>query len=127
LARGGFLSGLEYGFSHRGNNSQSLPSAQFTDDFLDWINRGKSEHTVYYGVKDDKTVYVGRTKQPLEVRCAQHNAMGKDFDWLEPMYTNLTLNQAREIEQYLMEYGPSQLNKINSISPKATFYTAAMY
>lgn len=37
-------------------------------------------------------------------------------------YDGLTRNQARSIEQYYIESGPNELNKINSIGKNNTYY-----
>ena len=71
---------------------------------------------------DDTALYTGITKQPIQSRLSQHNANGKGFDSLKPQYEGLTKNQARSIEQYFIENGPNQLNKINSISPNNKHY-----
>lgn len=96
--------------------------------FYRWLNSGKTDYQVYFGVKHDGYVYTGIIKQDLEDRLAQHNRPrktktgevlpGKDLDDLDLVYEGLTRNQARAIEQYMIEYGPNRLNKINSISPK---------
>ena len=52
--------------------------------------------------------------------------MGKEFTDLEVQYSGLTRNQARAIEQYLIENGPNEKNIINSISPKSKYYNEAM-
>ena len=60
-------------------------------------------------------------------RLYQHNYKGKAFENLEVQVSNLTRNQARAIEQYLIENGPAnKLNKVNSISPKSMHYHDAM-
>lgn len=70
--------------------------------------------------------YTGITKQTLGARLSQHNASEKGFQRLEEQFSNLTRNQARAIEQYFIENGPNELNKINSISPKNKYYQDAM-
>ena len=77
-------------------------------------------------MKDGKAQYTGITKQPLESRLYQHNAKGKGFSNLDPQASGLTRNQARAIEQYYIENGPSEINKINSISPDNKYYKDAM-
>lgn len=79
---------------------------------------------MYFGIKKGKAVYTGITKQTLKARLSQRNAKG--FQTLRLIYDNLTRNQARAIEQYYIENGPNELNKINSISPKNKFYEDAL-
>ena len=65
-------------------------------------------------------------EQHLDTRLNQHNTNGKGFSRLEPISSGLTRNQARSIEQYYIENGPNDLNKINSISPNNKYYEDAM-
>ena len=82
---------------------------------------------VYFGFdKNNNPKYTGITKQTKEARLAQHNRNGKDFLRLEIQYDNLTRNQARAIEQYFIENGPNELNKINSIGKNNKYYQDAM-
>ena len=90
------------------------------------MNKGNADNKVYFGVKDDMQQYTGITKQTLDARLSQHNANGKGFQQLEEQFSDLTRNQARAIEQYFIENGPNELNKINSISPNNKFYQDAM-
>ena len=97
--------------------------------FNNWLNKGSSDNSVYYGIYGKKraAVYTGITKQDLESRLSQHNRQGKNFVKLNEQYSDLTRNQARAVEQYLIENGhANQLNKINSISPKNKMYDEAM-
>ena len=97
--------------------------------FNNWLNKGSSNNSVYYGIygKERDAVYTGITKQDLESRLSQHNRQGKNFVKLNEQYSDLTRNQARAVEQYLIENGhANQLNKINSISPKNKMYDEAM-
>ncbi|CYU93344.1 Cell wall-associated polypeptide CWBP200 [Streptococcus suis] len=97
--------------------------------FEEWLTKGNSDNMVYFGVKDGVPVYTGITKQPIENRLAQHIRGGKDIDELIPLYEGLTRNQARALEQSLIEnpLGTSNvLNKINSISPNNVFYDDAL-
>ena len=71
-------------------------------------------------------VYTGITRQSPKIRLQQHNHNGKSFSDLAVQYKDLTRNQARALEQYYIEHGPNALNKINSISPNATYYKEAM-
>ncbi|WP_084758062.1 GIY-YIG nuclease family protein, partial [Defluviitalea phaphyphila] len=98
-----------------------------SDDFFKWLNKGKANYKVYYGIQDGEAVYTGITKQDLEKRLYQHNYKGKGFDRLLKQYDGLTRNQARAIEQYYIEKGPANLlNKINSIRPSHRHYNQAM-
>ena len=97
--------------------------------FNNWLNKGSSNNSVYYGIDANTgdAVYTGITKQGLESRLYQHNRQGKNFSHLDEQYSGLTRNQARAVEQYLIENGhANQLNKINSISPKNKMYNDAM-
>ena len=91
-------------------------------DTVKWLNKGSKDYTVYYGIEKGNAVYTGITKQDLEKRRYQHNYKGKDFDNLKPVYTGLTRNQARALEQYHIINGPNKQNDINSISPKRKIY-----
>ena len=66
------------------------------------------------------------TKQGIDKRLRQHIQNGKSFSHLDEQLSGLTRNQARAIEQYLIENGDANtLNKINSISPNNIFYDDA--
>lgn len=98
-------------------------------DFNNWLNKGSSDNSVYYGINSNtgEAVYTGITKQGLDSRLSQHNRQGKNFLRLDEQHNTLTRNQARSIEQYLIENGSAnQLNKINSISPNNKMYGDAM-
>ena len=97
--------------------------------FNNWLNKGSSDNSVYYGIDANTgdAVYTGITKQGLESRLYQHNRQGKNFSHLDEQYSDLTRNQARAVEQYLIENGnANKLNKINSISPNNQMYDEAM-
>ena len=96
------------------------------DGFEEWLNKGKTDNKVYFGMKGNDAKYVGITKQPIETRLAQHNRADKNFTRLEIQYENLTRNQARAVEQYFIENGPNDMNQINSISPNNMYYQDAM-
>ena len=106
--------------------SSAKSSHKTTEGFDNWLNKGEVNNKVYFGMKDGKAQYTGITKQPLESRLYQHNAKGKGFSNLDPQTSGLTRNQARAIEQYYIENGPSEINKINSISPDNKYYKDAM-
>ena len=100
-----------------------------SDDTLKWLNKGDANNIVYYSVKDAEAVYTGITKQDIAKRLYQHNygPNGKSLDYLEAQMENLTRNQARAIEQYLIENGPANaLNKANSISPTSQYYDESL-
>ena len=80
-------------------------------------------------MKDGEAVYTGITKQDIAKRLYQHNygPKGKGLDYLESQMEGLTRNQARAIEQYLIENGPANaLNKANSISPNSQYYKESL-
>ncbi len=101
-------------------------ASQSAKGFDNWLNKGESNNTVYFGIKNGEAQYTGITKQSLDSRLNQHNTNGKGFSRLEPISSGLTRNQARSIEQYYIENGPNDLNKINSISPNNKYYEDAM-
>ncbi len=95
--------------------------------FDEWINKGSSDNKVYFRIdKNNYPKYTGITKQTKLARLAQHNKNGKSFLDLEIQYENLTKNQARAIEQYFIENGPNELNKINSIGQNNKYYQDAL-
>ncbi len=98
-----------------------------SDKTLKWLNKGDADNVVYYGIKNGKEVYTGITKHELAKRLYQHNYNGKGFETLVEQVKGLTRNQARAIEQYLIENGPANaMNKINSISPNSPYYIEAL-
>ena len=103
-------------------------SSKYSPEFLEWLNKGESNNTVYKGLnKYGEEMYTGITRQPLESRLKQHIRAGKDFNRLEISFTNLTRNQARSIETYkILTDGTSQVNKILSVSRKHRFFNEAM-
>nr|MBP9985137.1 hypothetical protein [Prevotella sp.] len=127
-----FLLGLKLGTweaasSPVGNSSALKNGLNISDDTLNWLNKGDANTSVYYGVKNGEEVYTGITKQELAKRLYQHNYNGKDFETLVEQVSGLTKNQARAIEQYLIENGPANaLNKANSISPNSKYYKEAL-
>ena len=105
------------------NKADGLKPRKLIDkDTVKWLNKGSKDYTVYYGIENGNAVYTGITKQELKKRRYQHKAAGKPFDDLEPVYTGLTRNQARALEQYYIINGPNKHNGINSISPKRKIY-----
>jgi 5-bromo-4-chloroindolyl phosphate hydrolysis protein len=80
-------------------------------------------------MKDGEAVYTGISKQDLAKRLYQHNygPNGKGLDYLEEQLSGLTRNQARAVEQYLIENGSANaMNQINSISPNSSYYSEAL-
>ena len=128
-ALGGAVGGL-IGFgagkavSAIGNKVSNATSS--AEGFDTWLNKGEANNKVYFGIKDNEPQYTGITKQNLEARLQQHNTNGKGFSNLRGVDSGLTRNQARSIEQYYIENGPNDLNKINSISPDNKYYNDAM-
>lgn len=87
------------------------------------LSGGRADTYVYYGTRDGKYVYTGITKNP-DRRAAQH---GERFDYLDQITdAPVTRGQARAIEQALIVRNPGFENKINSISPKHTYYNDAI-
>ncbi len=85
--------------------------------------KGPSNTHVYVGVRNGKINYVGISKNPAK-RAAQH---GNRFDRLDVLtHKPLTRRQARAIEQALINRNPHFSNKINSISPKRSWYKEAV-
>ena len=110
-------------------DTKNLPklTTSSSKQFVDWLNKGESNNVVYFGIQDSAdAVYTGITRQSPKIRLQQHNHNGKSFSDLAVQYKDLTRNQARALEQYYIEHGPNALNKINSISPNATYYKEAM-
>lgn len=101
-------------------------SGSSISEFDAWLNKGASDNKVYFGIKNGEAQYTGITRQTLNARLSQHNASGKGFQRLEEQFSGLTRNQARAIEQYYIENGPNNLNKINSISSNHRFYQEAI-
>jgi len=97
-----------------------------SDDALTWLTKGDADNVVYYGLQNGEEVYTGITKQDLAKRLYQHNYGGKNLDDLVAQVEGLTRNQARAVEQYLIENGSANaLNQINSISTSHRFYDDA--
>jgi len=83
---------------------------------------GQAAYSVYLGIKNGKPVYAGITKD-IMCRASDH---GGRFDSLLPLnQTRLTRDQARGIEQTLINNHPQFQNQINSISPRRAWYGEA--
>jgi len=108
---------------------KDLAAKSLSEAASKWLNSGAKDNVVYYGIKKGKAVYTGITKQSLLKRLYQHNygTKGKGLDDLRAQFTDLTRNQARAIEQYLIEHGKANaMNKANSISKTSKYYSTAM-
>ncbi len=108
------------------NTVKNASPQKTAEGFDTWLNKGEANNKVYFGMKGDEAKYTGITKQSTSARLNQHNANGKGFTDLRVKESGLTRNQARAIEQYYIENGPNELNKINSISPDNKYYKDAM-
>jgi hypothetical protein len=93
------------------------------EQFLEWIGRGEKDYHVYIGY--DKSTgeakYVGFTGR----------LKGRQGDWkdkyrLEPVASGLTKNEARSVEQAIINQNPGFDNKINSISRRRPFFEMAL-
>lgn len=128
-AASGAISGaIGYGIGSISNRiASNKANSEYSDDFLEWLNKGDADNKVYFGVSENGTYdYVGISKQPLKTRLVQHRHNGKAFFDLDLQHSGLTRNQARALEQYYIENGPNALNKINSISLDSVFYNDAI-
>jgi predicted GIY-YIG superfamily endonuclease len=97
--------------------------AAISKETSDWLSKGPADTHVYYGIKNGEENYVGITKD-LEQRYKQH---GDRFDFLKQITnTPLTRNQARAVEQALINRNSHFSNKINSISSKRPWYNEAV-
>jgi hypothetical protein len=84
---------------------------------------GEAIHDVYMGMRNGKPVYVGITKD-IATRSCQH---GDRFDYLAKITpSQLTRDQARGIEQSVMNKNPNFENVNNSISPNRSWYDEAV-
>ncbi|MGD7708309.1 hypothetical protein [Microlunatus sp. Y2014] len=88
------------------------------------LSGGPANTHVYLGVRNGKPVYGGITTN-IGRRSSQH---GDRFDQLRQVTTEpLTRGQARSVEQALIvRNGAGFENKINSISPKHSYYGDAV-
>jgi len=84
---------------------------------------GEAAYDVYLGIKNGKPVYAGMTKD-LACRAKDH---GDRFDSILSLTGSpVTRDQARAIEQALINGNPQFQNKINSISPGRSWYQEAL-
>ncbi|MFL6162034.1 MAG: RHS repeat-associated core domain-containing protein [Jatrophihabitantaceae bacterium] len=86
------------------------------------LEQGDADVTVYYAKNVEGNCYFGITKD-FETRMAQHEAAGKNFVETVNLELKLTRNQARVVEQRLINEGGGAVssggklvNKINSIA-----------
>ncbi|MCL2332848.1 MAG: hypothetical protein FWC54_05130, partial [Actinomycetia bacterium] len=98
-----------------------------------WLAQGDKGSSVYQLIDGDTANYIGRTTRDVAERVGEHaQDIQKVFDTSKTVAGNLTLNQSRALEQYLIEQGDfinTGLNKINSLSPTGTaaqYYKGAM-
>jgi hypothetical protein len=89
-----------------------------------WLGKGPKNTSVYLGFKGGKDVYVGITRQAINIRQAQHGAAR--FQLRQVTSYSLTRNQARAVEQALILRNPQYRNIINSISSKRPIYKGAV-
>ena len=96
----------------------SVPSASFTGRAAQELT-----HDVYLGIKNYEPVYAGITSN-FACRVSQH---GDRFDDLLKLTSSpVTKDQARAIEQVLINNNPQFQNAINSIAPSRTWYDNAI-
>jgi len=104
------------------NAGDAAKQGDKADDFLKWLTKGPEDVSVYKGFDSTgKEVYTGITND-ISRRQSQH---GDRFNKLNPVTDSLTRNQARSVEQNLIEKGTNYQNKINSMSKKNQFYDRA--
>ena len=114
-------------------NIESNKKSSSSSGFDKWLNKGEKKYKVYFGIDEQgNPVYTGITKQTLKDRLYQHNhpnkkssVQSKNFSRLDVKYDNLSLNQARALEQYHIENGPNIKNINNSIRKKHRYYKEA--
>ncbi len=99
--------------------------AKYSDeatDFAKWLNKGPGNVGVYNGLnKAGDDVYVGITNNIIR----RQGQWGNTFR-IKEMTGGLTRNQAKAIEQVIIEQNPHYLNIINSISPSNPNYQQAI-
>jgi hypothetical protein len=84
----------------------------------------KQGYHVYFGIRDNKQVYVGITNN-LGRRASEHRA-GYGFEQLrEVTRVPVTRGEARAIEQALINRNPQFVNVRNSISARHPYYERA--
>jgi len=97
--------------------------------FQDWLNKWNKDTIVYIWYNPEwKATYVGITND-IATRQYQHTRNGKNINIQPiPWASNLTRNQARSIEQNIIENNKIDYdeNKINSIAVWRDIYTRAV-
>ncbi|NOT01740.1 MAG: hypothetical protein HOP29_14050 [Phycisphaerales bacterium] len=88
--------------------------------FLGWLNQGPKNVSVYIAKRDGRAVYVG-VSGDVSRRMSQHGAR---FTGQELVASDLTRNQARALEQLIMDKNVFQ-NVRNSIDPMSEFFVDA--
>lgn len=100
----------------------AVRNADNAADFAKWLNKGSNNVNVYKGFDAaGSDVYVGVT----------NNLARRQGEWgntlrIDQIHEGLTRNQARAIEQVIIEQNPNYLNKINSISLSNPNYQQAI-
>ncbi len=105
-------------------------SISIAEKFSSWINNGVADTVVYIGYKDGRAVYVGVTND-LKTRLTKHISVGKIDRGDQITTTLLTKNQARTIEQNIINANSAiqsddWANAINSISAERDIYDSAV-
>ncbi len=105
---------------------------EISEEVQEWLKQGENTTIVYLGIdNNERSVYVGITKQPLKKRLNQHNnpnnSLGsKEFSDLVTVFEGddryLKRNMGRAIEEFLYVYGPNEKNLIHSIAPDSKNY-----
>ncbi|MGC5809917.1 RHS repeat-associated core domain-containing protein [Ralstonia pseudosolanacearum] len=78
---------------------------------------------VYLGIRDGKAVYVGISNN-VAARACQHGSRFDDV--VKITNSQVTRDQARAIEQMIINKNPHFENQINSISPSRSWYESAL-
>jgi RHS repeat-associated protein/uncharacterized repeat protein (TIGR01451 family) len=96
------------------------------------LEQGDADVTVYYAKNVDEECYFGITKD-FETRMAQHERSGKNFVETVNLNLKLTRNQARVVEQRLINEGGGAIssggtlvNKINSIAEGGSLWNVVL-
>ncbi|MDR0277988.1 MAG: hypothetical protein LBJ37_08890 [Paucimonas sp.] len=87
---------------------------------------GEAAYDVYMAANAGKLTYAGISTR-LDIRIGEHLANGRNFDEFIKITTQqLTRDQARAVEQVLINRNPHFENIINSISPNRSWYNEAI-
>ena len=79
-----------------------------------WLNKGPANTHVYVARLNGKIVHVGITKNDILLRQLQHRVAMPDIFLAQITKTALTRNQARAIEQALINGGGKNGNKLKN-------------